>query len=50
MEAQNKYRGKVAARKEITFIRELICNNPEDSRRELSKKLCRAWNWVQSNG
>jgi hypothetical protein len=50
MECEIKYQGKVASREDIKFIRELISKNPNDSRRELSKKLCRAWNWVQPNG
>ena len=31
-------------------INKLIAENPDDSRRALSKKLCEAWNWVQPNG
>ena len=34
----------------IVFIKRLIAENPEASRRALSQKLCRAWNWVQPNG
>jgi len=45
-----KYQGKTAAKQEIEFIKKLICDNPDDSRRSLSKKLCKAWNWVQPNG
>ncbi|MCP4626011.1 MAG: transposase, partial [bacterium] len=32
------------------FIKRLIAENPGDSRRGLSKKLCEAWNWIQPNG
>jgi hypothetical protein len=35
---------------ELAFIRELIARHPTASRRELSKKLCQAWHWVQPNG
>ena len=28
----------------------MIVEHPKSSRRELSKKLCVAWNWVQTNG
>lgn len=35
---------------EIDFINQLIRENPHDSRRSLSKKLCLAWKWVQPNG
>ena len=44
------YRGKVVTSDDIAFIRKLIADNPNDSRRSLSKKLCKAWNWVQANG
>lgn len=45
-----KYQGKVATPEEIEFIKRLIDENPGDSRRSLSKKLCEAWNWTQPNG
>lgn len=45
-----KYQGKVATKQDIEFIRKLIAENPQDSRRALSKKLCQAWNWTQANG
>lgn len=45
-----KYQGKVATFADIEFIKKLIAENPGDSRHALSKKLCKAWNWVQSNG
>lgn len=44
------YRGRTVTDKDIAFINALIAENPDDSRRALSKKLCRAWNWVQPNG
>ncbi len=44
------YRGKHVSAEDIAFINALISQNPADSRRALSKKLCRAWNWVQPNG
>ena len=45
-----KYRGKVVTGDDVAFINRLISENPSDSRWALSKKLCRAWNWVQPNG
>jgi hypothetical protein len=36
--------------KEVDFIRKLIEENPHDSRRQLSYKLCDAWHWIQPNG
>lgn len=50
MELEIKYRGRVATTEDVAFINELIAQNPHDSRFALSKKLCRAWNWVQPNG
>lgn len=44
------YRHRVITNEDIVFIRQLITDNPESSRRNLSEKLCRAWNWVQANG
>jgi len=35
---------------DVAFIRQLVAEHPESSRRDLSKKLCVAWNWVQANG
>jgi hypothetical protein len=50
MEQEFKYRGKIYTREDIDFIRQLIQENPNDSRRRLSQALCVAWNWVQKNG
>ena len=50
MSLEFRYRGKAVTRRDIAFINQLIAENPNDSRRALSKKLCLAWNWVQSNG
>jgi hypothetical protein len=50
MEHEFKYRGKTYSQDEIAFIRQLIADNPNDSRWRLSKKLCLSWNWVQENG
>jgi len=44
------YRGRVVTDKDIIFIKELIAQNPDASRRALSRKLCIAWNWIQANG
>jgi len=50
MDLDIKYQGRVATTKDIEFIKTLIVRNPNDSRRLLSKKLCKAWNWIQPNG
>ena len=44
------YRGRTVTGKDIAFIKALIAENPDDSRRALSKRLCLTWNWVQPNG
>ena len=50
MEMVLTYRGKRITEQDVVFIRELIAQNPWDSRRKLSEKLCQAWSWRQSNG
>lgn len=50
METKIKYQGRTATLDDIAFIKDLIKKNPQDSRWALSKKLCKAWNWVQPNG
>jgi hypothetical protein len=50
MEALLTYRGKRVTAEEVAFIRQLIDQNPGDSRWVLSKKLCQAWGWRQPNG
>jgi len=44
------YRGKEIRQEDVAFIRELIAQNPGDSRWSLSQRLCQAWNWRQANG
>jgi hypothetical protein len=50
MEAFFSYRHRRLTEPDIAFIRELIAAHPAASRRQLSTKLCQAWNWVQANG
>ena len=50
MESLLRYRGREVSSDEVTFIRKLIDEGPEASRREISLKLCTAWGWVQANG
>ena len=50
MEALLTYRGKRVTAEEVAFIRQLMDQNPGDSRWLLSKKLCQAWDWRQPNG
>jgi hypothetical protein len=44
------YRHRSITDDDILFIRGLIATHPASSRRDLSLKLCEAWNWVQPNG
>lgn len=50
MNLQCKYRGRLITDDDVAFIKQLIADHPTLSRRALSQKLCRAWNWVQPNG
>jgi hypothetical protein len=50
MNLEVKYQGRVATAEDVEFIKRLIAESPDDSRRGLSKKICQAWNWVQPNG
>lgn len=50
MEPVLTYRGRAIDNDDIAFIRELIAEHPDLSRRKLSYKLCEAWGWVQPNG
>jgi len=45
-----RYRGRAVTDEEVVFIRQFIARNTGDSRWMLSRKLCRAWGWVQQNG
>ena len=49
-EAELKYRGRRVTGPDLEFIRRLILENPDLSRRALSEKLCEAWDWRQTNG
>jgi hypothetical protein len=50
MAAQWRYRGRAVTAEDIVFIRDLIAEHPDLSRRRLSAKLCEAWQWRQANG
>ena len=50
MQAKLTYRGRAVTEPEVAFIRALIARHPQASRRQLSKRLCEAWGWVQPNG
>jgi Druantia protein DruA len=48
--AEWRYRGREISAEEIVFIQRLIIGHPRASRRALSRQLCEAWGWRQSNG
>jgi hypothetical protein len=50
MDVVLKYRGRMIRESDLPLIRGLIEENPTASRRELSRRLCEAWNWIQPNG
>lgn len=50
MQRPLSYRHRVITDDDLVFIRQLIADHPGASRWALSKKLCEAWNWAQSNG
>jgi hypothetical protein len=50
MEILLTYRHRAVTAEDVAFIRALIAANPQAKRRELSRLLCVAWNWVQANG
>ncbi len=50
MDATLSYRGRRITGEDIAFIRGLVAQHPEASRRGLSEKLCEAWDWRQANG
>lgn len=50
MDQPLSYRHRVITDEDLVFIRKLIADHPDSSRRNLSERLCEAWNWVQANG
>lgn len=50
MDTVLRYRGRDITSEQVAFVRELIADKPEASRRALSIELSRTWGWVQPNG
>jgi hypothetical protein len=50
MELDIKYRGRVATTEDIELINRMIAECPDESRRSLSVKFCKAVGWAQPNG
>jgi hypothetical protein len=44
------YRNRIVTSEDVNFLVEIIVDNPKESRRALSIRVCRDWNWVQANG
>jgi hypothetical protein len=44
------YRKRQVTTDDVQFVRNLIAKQPTIGRCELSRQVCRAWNWVQPNG
>ena len=44
------YRNRVITSEDVNFLAAIIAENPQESRRALSIRVCREWNWVQPNG
>lgn len=50
MEKAFRYRSQVITAAQVEFIRQLIAEHPDATRRRLSLLLCEAWAWKQANG
>jgi Druantia protein DruA len=50
MPMERNYRGRVITPQDIAFLRRLIAEHSDLSRRKLSTKVCEAWEWRQANG
>lgn len=44
------YRNRVITSEDVNFLAKIIADNPKESRRALSIRVCREWDWVQPNG
>jgi hypothetical protein len=44
------YRKRQVTTDDVQFVRNLIAEQPTIGRCELSRQVCRTWNWVQPNG
>jgi len=44
------YRNRAITSEDVNFLVKIIADNPEESRRALSIRVCHKWNWVQPNG
>jgi hypothetical protein len=44
------YRSRIITSEDVNFLVRVIADNPQESRRALSIRVCREWDWVQPNG
>jgi len=44
------FRGREIRAAELAFLRQLIADHPDLSRRALSVRVCQGWKWTQPNG
>lgn len=44
------FRGREIRAADVAFLRQLIADHPDLSRRALSVRVCQAWNWTRPNG
>ena len=44
------YRNRTITESDVTFIRQMIADHPQDGRSALSRRLCKEWGWLQPNG
>ena len=50
MDTVLRYRGRDVHTDDVAFLRQLIADSPQASRRALSLQICGAWGWAQPNG
>jgi len=50
MEIVARYRGRNITESDIAVVRRIIAAYPDGGRRFISKEVCKAWGWRQTNG
>jgi len=50
MEIVARYRGRNISESDLGVVRQIIAAYPDGSRRFISKEVCKAWEWRQTNG
>ena len=50
MKIVTRYRGRDITESELALVRQIVEAHPEGSRRFISKEVCKAWEWRQTNG